>query len=326
MGGCGGTPNFNGYVGLAFGTWGDGSLFPVLAPIGFVFGTNPPYYLDDFLSVYPKFFGPPTLTSNAGTTANSNVVTVPSTVGFAPGQFVQIPGCPPSTLITGIASGQIKVSNPCTVTASNISFTSYQAPPIPLGVIQLYLNLANASLVKPGRWEEQWYVGMAFFIAHYCTLYARSDAAEVTSIVQSYIHSETPAGTIPGSTFVLSAQPPSGVLQGLFINGLFQRPGIDYMLNGVTISLTNPAPSGATIQATWPLQTSVPTQGVPSTAQLAAQGLMNGILSSKSVGDVSASYTVLSEQEGWGTFRTTTYGAQLIDMAKVVGSGPGLFI
>jgi hypothetical protein len=317
-----GWPDLNQFVNEAWG-WGPevSQFFPTA--VGFVFGTNPPYYLDDFLAVYPKFFGPPSLVSGATLTAGSKTVALVSTTGLGLGQFVVIPGVPKGTVITGIGLGQITISNPAPAAASNIAFNAYETPPIPLAIIQLYLNLAAASLMQ-ARWGQTWLVGMALFIAHYCTLYAKSDAAEVTSLVQSYIHTEAPQGAIPGTAYTLSAAPPSGVLQALYKNGLFLTPGVDYTLSGATVTLTSPTISGDKLQATWPLQMSVETQGVPSTAQLAAQGLMNGILTSKSVGDASASYTVLDEQRGWGTSRTTIYGAQLVDFAKVIGSGPAL--
>ena len=322
-----GVPNFSGYVWLALGTWGGGGVVPVVAPVGLVFGQNPSYYLDNFLAMYPKFFGPPTLIANAGTTISSNVVTVQSTIGLAAGQFVVIPNVPQGTVITAVGNGQITISNQATVTQSSVGFTAYEAPPIPLAIIQTYINLANASLVF-NRWQEQWTIGMSLFVAHYCTLYAKSDAAEITSVLQSYIHSETPQGAIPGTIYTLSAAPPSGTLQGFFVNGSFMTPGVnaDYTLSGQTITTNVATPGGAKLLATWPLQMAVQTQGVPSTAQLAAQGLMTGVESSKSVGDVSASYTVLQEQLSWGQFSLTLYGSQLIDMAKVIGTGPMLFV
>jgi hypothetical protein len=40
------------------------------------------------------------------------------------------------------------------------------------------------------------------------------------------------------------------------------------------------------------------------------------------VGDVSVSYQALDSLKDWGTFQTTTYGAQLATMARTVGAGP----
>jgi hypothetical protein len=58
------------------------------------------------------------------------------------------------------------------------------------------------------------------------------------------IHGEVPQGALPGSTFVLSVQPPGGV--GTFtINGLLQQPGVDYLVTGATITML----SGVTLAA-----------------------------------------------------------------------------
>lgn len=44
---------------------------------------------------------------------------------------------------------------------------------IPLPVMEMYLNLANASINKK-RWHNSWEIGMCLFIAHFLTLYIES--------------------------------------------------------------------------------------------------------------------------------------------------------
>jgi hypothetical protein len=48
---------------------------------------------------------------------------------------------------------------------------------------------------------------------------------------------EQPSGAYPGSVYTLATAPAGAVLVGLWYNGLFQRPGIDYTLSGTTITL-----------------------------------------------------------------------------------------
>ena len=48
--------------------------------------------------------------------------------------------------------------------------------PIPVGILNAYVALANACL-DPARWDAYWSVGCGFFVAHYCTLYAQGMAA-----------------------------------------------------------------------------------------------------------------------------------------------------
>jgi len=65
-------------------------------------------------------------------------------------------------------------------------------------------------------------------------------------------------------------------------------------------------------------------EGQPGTTagQVAASGLAKGIAIAQSVGDVSVSYEpVTSGFESWGAWQSTTYGVQLITIAKIVGWG-----
>lgn len=322
--GCGNVPNFNAWLETA---WGAGSEFSVVCgafygATNLVFGQNPPYFLDDFKSIYPKFFGLPTALSGCGTTISTNQVTVPSTVGLDYGQFVQSNGVfPPGTVITGIGSNTVTLNNNALVTTASATLMIYEASPIPTGVILMYLNLAYASLVQE-RWQEQWYVAMGLFIAHYCTLYAKSDASAVFETLQTTTHSEVPVGAVPGTVYTLSSAPPGGSLQTLTKNGLFRTPGVDYVLSGSTITLTVPTVLNDVLFAVWPVQTQTFTANAPNGAQIAAQGLAGGIQTSKSVGDVSVSYQVLTALESWGAWNLTSYGQQLVTMARVIGSGP----
>jgi hypothetical protein len=61
-----------------------------------------------------------------------------------------------------------------------------------------------------------------------------------------------------------------------------------------------------------------------TTSQIAAQGLAFGIVASKSVHDVSISYSPVQGLEDWGAFNLTSFGQQLATFARVIGSGPCL--
>lgn len=130
---------------------------------------NPPYTISDFAAFYPQFFG--TSTPVAGTIANgSNVITGVSAGGVQQGQLVSGP-FPNGTVVTGVASTSVTVSNPATANA--VTFSVYMTPPVPLAVIQAFLNLAYASLMS-SRWREMWPIAMAWYIAHFVTLYLQS--------------------------------------------------------------------------------------------------------------------------------------------------------
>ena len=177
-----------------------------------IIGTNPPYTFSDFLAVYPKFFGP--ATAIAGTlTANSNQMVVSSAVGFtlSAGVFIVGSGIPNGTTITSVSSDNtvVTLSNPATT--SGTSATVFLAPFLPLIVIQLYINLARASVMQ-ARWFDTWKLGVALFVAHYCTLWMttetgpNSTAAQVaTSGMETGIALSQSAGDVS-----YSAQLPSG--------------------------------------------------------------------------------------------------------------------
>lgn len=327
MGGYGGylqnTLNFNAWLD---NTWGAGCSFEVACGAFFdatnlVFGQNPPYYLDDFRSMYPKFFGLPTALTGCSTVTGSAVVTVTSLSGIDYGQFVQAVGVfPPGTVITGIGNSTITLNN-AALTTGSATLLVFEASPVPAGVILTYLNLAYASLVQ-ARWQEQWYVAMGWFIAHYCTLYARSDASAVFQTLQTTLHTETPVGAVPGTVYTLSSTPPGGSVQSLTKNGLFLIPGVAYTLIGNTITLATPTVLNDVLFAVWPVETQTFTANAPNGAQIAAQGLAGGIQTSKSVGDVSVGYQALTSLEDWGAWNLTSYGQLLATMAKTVGAGP----
>ena len=319
-----GWPDFTAWVENTWGAGEEGGWWGgVPNATNLVFGTNPPYYLDDFLAVYPKFFGMPTMIANCTTVAGSNQVQVPSLNGLNFGQFLQSPSAlPKGTVITSFGSGYVVLNNNALTSNSGAVLAVYEQPPVPVSVIQMYLNLAWASLVQL-RWQEQWPIAMAWMIAHYLTLFARSDATEVMETLQAAMHGEGPSGAVPGTVYTLSAAPPGGTLQSLTKNGLFLTPGgVDYTLNGVTITLSTPTVNTDKLWATWPIQVQAFTSGQPSGAQIAAQGLAGGIQVSKSVGDVSVSYAQLASLEEWGTWNLTLYGQQLATAAKVMGAGP----
>ena len=300
--------------------WPDQNNCDFFGFIGPVYGTNPAYDLDSFFSFYPKFFGASTPLSGCVITIGLNTVTVPSANGLALGQFVQNASLPTGTVIAGIAGTTVTMSQAAIASDANATLVTYQNAPIPASVIQAYINLATASLSQ-AMWQEQWQIAMGWFVAHYCTLWAQTEASEMQTVMQTVMHGETPQGAIPGTVYTLSSAPPGGVLGMLIIDGLAQNPST-YSLSGNTITLgTSTAPSDS-LYAVWPIQQASSTTYPATAAQIAAQALSQGILSSKSVGDVSASYESLKALEDWGQWVLTRYGQQLTTAAKVIGSGP----
>lgn len=316
-----GWPDFNQFLNESWG-WPDEFVSPFGTVIAPRYGKNPPYTLDDFLLVYPQFFGLATPVSGAATSEGSSSITVPSVLGLAVGQFLQGPNLPPGTVITAVGNNSITVRTQATASGTNLTLQVYEAQPVPAAVIWMYTSLALSSL-NIGIWNRSWWVGMSLFIAHYCTLYAKSTAPQLREALVTVIHQEVPNGAIPGTTYTISKTPPGGVLAGLYKNGDFLRPGgLDYTLNGTTITLNVATVTNDELLATWAIRVPQLTMTAASTAQIAAQGLAWGIQTSKAVGDVSASYKPLESLTDFGAWNLTIFGQQLATMAKIIGMGP----
>jgi hypothetical protein len=154
-----------------------------------VFGANPPYQVSDFLAVYPKFGSQPlgivTATLGAGGSgyqANdvATIVQPDATNGQLTVNSVDGSGAVLTFTITNPGSGYSVASGVATSGGHGTGFTvniTNLTPPnliLPQAVIQMYINLAQASLTF-NRWLDYWQVGMSLFVAHFCTLYLRSE-------------------------------------------------------------------------------------------------------------------------------------------------------
>lgn len=133
---------------------------------------NPPYTVADFLAFYPQFFGPAQSVAGTVTEGSATISGIASTAGLQAGQLVtgQFPA---GTVIVSTTADTITASNPALADDTTVSV--YSSAPIPVAVIQAYLNLAYASLMS-SRWREMWAMAMGWYIAHFLTLYAQSMA------------------------------------------------------------------------------------------------------------------------------------------------------
>jgi hypothetical protein len=241
------TPDWCGWLDSIWGPGtecaGPGSI--IAAASNVVFGNNPPYYVQDFLRTYPKWGGIPIANLTVSFEEGSATATLMAGggAGVAVGNPVDGMGIPDGTFISAISGDIATLSNQATLTLVNSPLTLWNAPLIPFAAMQAFIALASASL-QQARYQEQWMVAMGWFIAHYVTLYGRTDGG------------------------------------------------------------------------------SQDTTGNTTAAAAVAQGMASGILVSKSVGDVSASYAQLTGFEDWGSWNLTIYGQQLITMARIVGAGP----
>ncbi len=143
-------------------------------------GANPPYSVADVLAIYPKFFGPSLNVTLALTSGSSNAVLPATDDRLAAGQLITGKDIPGGTTIVSVTGTAVMLSANATATTASESALFYTSPLVPLAVINAYINLASASVMQ-SRWEDGWALGMALFIAHYLTLWLRSDGNPQTT-------------------------------------------------------------------------------------------------------------------------------------------------
>jgi hypothetical protein len=177
-------PNYNLLLATAWGGWPDMIGPSIMGASGIVLGTNPPYSLADFLSFYPKFGGPP-VTVPATLVDGSPIINLPD--GSPPineydppltvGQLILGHGIPFRSVVVSLdAPLQFTISENA-VYDGDVQLYFYANALLPLGVIMVYIALASASLVYT-RWQEAWPVAMSLYVAHFCTLWLRSDGQQ----------------------------------------------------------------------------------------------------------------------------------------------------
>ena len=169
---------------------------------------NPPYYPDSILAIYPKWFGAATEITGTADGTTGVIINVDSTAGVVAGQFITAPNTAQGTVVASVVPNtSITLSN-APSQAGAITLSIYEAPPVPLALIQLYINIAYASLMQ-SRWREQWPLAMALYVAHYLTLWEQTEGQPQTTASQIVANSLQAGITI--------SQGADGVSQGLAI-------------------------------------------------------------------------------------------------------------
>lgn len=181
-----GTPDWTGWLNSIWGPSTD-PLSPqaiVAFASNVVVGSNPPYTVQDFLAIYPKFGGVPlssgTVAPTGNISAGNNTIVVNNPAGIAAGQPIAAAGIADGTFINSISGNNAVVSLPPVASGSNVPLTIWNAPPIPIAALLAFIALASASLVQ-ARWLDSWIVAMGWFVAHFATLYVKSDGNPFSS-------------------------------------------------------------------------------------------------------------------------------------------------
>lgn len=180
------------------GTWENFAFLAELSSAGNIFvGNNPLYQVSDFLAFYPKFgiyaqAISAAAINAAGTGYTAGDILVPVQQDSSGAQITvntvdgsgHITGVTVTTGGTGYQAASAVAVTGGTGTGAKFNLTLVpfvaSAANIPLVIIQAYVTLANACLQK-ARWFDQWQIAMSLFVAHYLTLYLRSEGAMGTT-------------------------------------------------------------------------------------------------------------------------------------------------
>lgn len=190
-----GFPDIEGFYDMLYGTAGvdfEGCTLMMFGQAaGIVNNGNPPYTVTDFLGVYAKFGGPPTNFSGLTITQGSNVISgfnAQTITGLAIGQLVvNTSALQKDSLITAVDTQAFTIAVSQPAFANGNSITAYLTPALPLIVILSYIALASASVMQQ-RYQEAWFMAMSYFVAHYCTLFLRTESG-VPNVTASQVAS-----------------------------------------------------------------------------------------------------------------------------------------
>ena len=149
-----------------------------------VVGTNPPFTVSQFLSIYPNFGGAPLVLTGTITQGSAVVTGLQTTAGILPeqslasaiplgsNQFNPSPFPDGTTVQSVDSANQLTLSQAASTTGGQIAV--YNAAFVPLAAMTLFIMLASSQLVY-NRWKAQWFQAMCLFVAHECTLYLRTN-------------------------------------------------------------------------------------------------------------------------------------------------------
>lgn len=171
------TPDYNAYYNEIWG-WPDDA--PVNLNISIasnvIVGTNQPYSVTDFLSLYPKFGGKPTVITGTLDGTTGTITGVSSIAGLLAGQYITGLGVAPGSTVVSANGTTVVLSKPTTQAGSPVQLSVFTAPLLPMAVLNAYIYLATSSLFQ-ARWCEMWTMVMGLFIAHYATLWLQGEAS-----------------------------------------------------------------------------------------------------------------------------------------------------
>lgn len=338
--------------------WGDGYGSSSLAGIignasNIVVGTNPAYTINDFLAIYPQFAGQPSLFT-ATVIDQSPVLTNVSAVGIgAYGTPISGPGGSGqvSLAAVGISSGQLVTGLGITPGSLILSFggVGYGQGQFGGGAYgQNSILLTNPVALPPPNQQ----VGMVANtdssnvltgISNTATAWNGNPLQAELLLAGPGISQGTVIVRILSSTSALLSLPTTATASGVTLQvseplsaaavTVYENPFVPIQIIEIYLHLANCCIFQERYQCLWKQAMGLfvahyltlfcegNSQPASSAAQVAAAGIQSGILTSKSVGGVSAGYTNIipaSWMEMYGSFLLTKYGFVLSTLANAI--------
>lgn len=290
-----------------------------------IVGTNPPYTIQDFLAIYPKWGGSP-LIQTAATIQGQNQVVPSDTSSMAPGNPVAGAGIPDGAIIVsvntygGIEAFELGSSGGGGYTVGDV-LTPVQDGSFGAELIVSAVDGSGAVTAFESEPDDQ---GIGYSTATDLPTTGGTGTGALVSI--------TAVG--PSITISQNATATADEMQLTVWNA----PIIPFAVISAYIALATASLVQARWQDTWLvgmglfishfLTLYAQSDGNPTAnvSQAAAQGLATGILVSEAAGDVSDSFQPIQGLESWAAWNLTTFGQQFATFAKAIGSGPMLLL
>lgn len=297
------------YGGYGYDCGAAGALFMNLAA-GVAQPGNPPYTINDFLAMYPKFVGTP-VTTPAVTNGTNGVSGIASPTGLANGQLVTGPGVQPATVITAVATTPLDFVGDLTANDAivrNVSSTTGLVVGQPIAAVGIVVGTTIAAIDPTNH-----LVGLSKQAT------ATQAASELTATATSLTLSQavTGSGNVTLSIYASPLVPPF-VIQ-TYINLAYASLMSSRWREAWLVAMGLYIAHFLTLYCQ--------TDGNPqSTAgQVVANGLQAGITVSQAADGVSQGLQPLVALDNWAAWTLTSYGTQLATMARVVGAGAVYF-